>query len=134
MFVPRGQFGMAKARYQSVDLESRIEGATPHQLVGIMFEELLRALDALALATERGDFVQRNQRQARALSILNGLEGSLDFDKGGEIADGLASIYRQARRLTLAGGNAGDAAQVRNAREMVAEIASAWSEIGSRAS
>ena len=134
MFVPRGQFGMARARYQSVDLESRIEGATPHQLVVIMFEELLRSLDAMALAAQRGDLAQRNQRQARALSILNGLEASLDFEKGGEIAEGLASIYRQARQLTLAGGKPDGADAIVKAREMLHEIASAWAQIGTRAS
>ena len=34
MYAMRGQFGMAKARYQRVDVASRVEGATPHQLVG----------------------------------------------------------------------------------------------------
>ena len=132
MFVSRGQFGggMARARYQSVDLESRIEGATPHQLVVIMFEELLKSLDAMAVALQRGDVAQRGQRQSRAFAILNGLEGSLDFDKGGEIAEGLASIYREARRLTIAGGQANDPQQILRASEMLREVAGAWAQIG----
>lgn len=129
MYVPRGQFG-ARARYQSVDLASRIEGASPHQLVAIMFEELSRTLDAMAVAAERGDYVQRGQRQARALSIVSGLETSLDFEKGGEIARGLASIYREARRLIVAGGREREPVSVRNAREMLDEIAGAWTAIG----
>lgn len=129
MFVPRGQFG-ARARYRSVDLASRVEGASPHQLVGIMFDEALKALETMALAAQRGDYAQRSQCQSRALSIIHGLESSLDFKNGGEIATGLAAIYREARRLTAAGGRDNDAEQILAAREMLQEIAGAWSAIG----
>ena len=130
MFLQRGQFRGAHAHYQSVELESRIEGASPHQLVVVMFEELLKALDAMAVAIERRDYSQRIKRQSRVLSLLHGLEASLDFAKGGEIAEGLAAIYREARRLTMVGSRESDAKPVERAREMLNEIASAWSQIG----
>jgi flagellar secretion chaperone FliS len=129
MYMVRGQFG-AQARYQSVDLASRIEGASPHRLVGILFDELIKALDTMALACRKGDFVQRGASQARALSVLHGLEGSLDFDQGGAIARGLAAIYSEARRLVLEAGRENDAARAIQAREMLHEIASAWEAIG----
>ena len=47
-----GRFRAGTARYQSVDIASRIEGATPHQLVQIMYEELLKALDQLQVPVE----------------------------------------------------------------------------------
>lgn len=130
MLMRHGQFGAARARYQSVDMTSRIEGASPHGLVAILFDELLKALDAMGAAIRRGDVGQRGTRQARALSILHGLEGSLDHEKGGEIADGLSAIYREARRLTVAGGRDNDVEPVLQARDMVGEIASAWGQIG----
>ena len=129
LFVPRGQFG-ARARYQAVDVQSRVEGATPHQLVLILFEELLKALDAMAFAAERGDYLARGQRQSRALNIISGLEGSLDFDQGGEIATGLASIYREARRLVVKGGRDNNPEDIRAARTLLGDIAGAWSQIG----
>lgn len=127
-----GKFRAGTARYQSVDISSRIEGATPHQLVQIMYEELLKALDAMAFATSRGDYVQRGQHQSKVLAVLTGLETSLDFDKGGQIAVDLVAIYRETRRLVIAGGREGDARPVTQAREMIQEIASAWEEIGRR--
>ena len=130
MFVPRGQFRVAHAHYRTVDIESRIEGANPHQLVVIMFEEVLQALDAMAVAAQRGDYTQRIQRQSRALSILHGLEGSLDYSKGGDIAEGLAGIYREARRLVMLGSKENEPQHILRARAMLHEIASAWSEIG----
>ena len=130
MLMRHGQFGAARARYQSIDMTSRIEGASPHGLVAILFDELLKALDAMAAAIKRGDLGQRGTRQARALSILHGLEGSLDFDKGGDIASGLAAIYREGRRLIIAGGQTNDAEPVVQGPEVLNEIPSAWEGIG----
>jgi flagellar secretion chaperone FliS len=132
MYQSRGKFGGGTANYESVDLASRLEGASPYQLVQVMYEELLKALDAMAFATARGDYVQRGQRQSKALAILTGLETSLDFEKGGEIATGLVTIYREARRLVVAGGREGDARHVAAAREMIFEISTAWDAIGKR--
>jgi flagellar protein FliS len=132
MYLNRGKFGGATAGYQSVDLSSRIEGATPHQLVQIMYEELLKALDAMAFATLRGDYVQRGRRQSKALAIIAGLETSLDFEQGGEIAAGLLVIYREARRLVIAAGRDGDAELVLKAREIIHDISTAWDAIARR--
>ena len=126
------RFRAGTARYQSVDIASRIEGASPHTLVQIMYEELLKALDAMAFATARGDYVQRGEHQSKVLAVLTGLETSLDFDKGGQIAVDLVAIYREARRLVIAGGREGDAQLVTQAREMIQEISNAWDAIGRR--
>ena len=127
-----GKFRAGTARYQSVDISSKIEGATPHRLVQIMYEELLKALDAMAFATARGDYVQRGEHQSKVLAILTGLETSLDFDKGGQIAVDLVAIYREARRLVVAGGRDSDAKLVTQTRDMIQEISNAWDAIGRR--
>ncbi len=129
MYMAPSRFGAARARYQSIDLTSRIEGASPHGLVAILFEELLKSLDALQVAWARKDFTQRGARQQRALSILHGLEASLDLEGGGEVAASLAAIYAEARRLIIAAGKNNDPSLIGRARDMLAEIATAWEAI-----
>jgi flagellar protein FliS len=126
MYMAQPRFGAARARYQSVDLASRIEGASPHALVAILFEELLKSLDAMSAAWARKDYGQRGTRQARALSILHGLESSLDVENGGDIAQSLGAVYREARRLVIASCRESDPEMVTRARTMLAEISSAW--------
>ena len=123
------RFRAGTARYQSVDIASRIEGATPHQLVQLMYEELLKSIDAMAVAAKRGDYIQRGQHLSRALNVLTGLETSLDFDKGGEIATGLAAIYRETRRLVIEGGRESDPIMIVKARDLIHEISTAWDAI-----
>ena len=131
MFYSQGYAGGAAARrYAAVHSGSRTEGATPHALVKILFDELLLAMDASALAERQGDRAKVSDKQARAMSIIYALESSLDFDKGGDVATGLAQIYREARRLLLEGARDRAVEPVEQARAIIAEIADAWNQIG----
>lgn len=131
MFYNQGYAGgTAARRYAAVHSGSRTEGATPHGLVKILFDELILALEAAALAERNGDRMKVSDKQARAMSILFALESSLDHDKGGDIAMGLAQIYREARRLLMQAAKERSAAPIDQARAMIAEIADAWNQIG----
>ena len=130
MYKPAGYPGGAGARYRTIDVSSRIEGASPHRLVAILFEELIKAIETAQAAHRQGDMGKRAERQARALSILHALEASLDFERGGEIANSLASIYRESRRLIALGGRDNRPELVEQAHAMLADIAGAWETIG----
>lgn len=128
MFSGQG-YASAARRYAAIDTSSRVEGATPHQLVRILFEELLRAMDAATQGLKAGDMAKATERQTRALTILHALETSLDFENGGEIAVSLATIYRESRRRMIRAIAEKDAAPLERARSFVADVASAWDQI-----
>ena len=130
MYRAAGQFGGAGARYRNIENAARVEGASPHKLIAILFEEVLRAIDATKLAMERGDIARQADRQARALSILQALDASLDVERGGEVAKNLSKIYREGRRLIATGTREKRSDLIAKARDMLAEIASAWETIG----
>jgi flagellar protein FliS len=127
-----GNAASARARYHTVDIGSQVEGASPHRLIGILYEELLKTLDTITAGLRAGATAHRPgmpERRARTMSILMGLEASLDHGAGGELAGGLASIYREARRLIGEGLRETDPARIIQAREMIAEISGAWAAI-----
>lgn len=115
------------AHYRDVDVAARVEGATPHGLISILLDELLRAIDTLRAAERAGGRLPAVQ--SRALSILHGLEAGLDFEKGGEIARSLAAIYREARRLVGMAHGPPRAPALDQAHVMLGEIASAWATL-----
>lgn len=119
----------ALRHYVAVDTGSRAESATPHQLVRMLFDELLLSLDAAALALRGSNRVQCLDRQTRALSILHALETSLDFERGGEIAINLAVIYREVRKRALEATAENRAEPMEQARQFIADIADAWNQI-----
>lgn len=138
MFYSQGYAGIgataratsASKAYAAIHAGSRIEGATPHSLVKILFDELVFALDAAILAEQQEESAKAADKQARAMSILHALESSLDFERGGDVAVSLAQIYRESRRLLLEGVRARTIAPLEKARAMIFEIADAWNQIG----
>ncbi len=125
-----GAMGGARLRYQTVDVESQIEGASPHRLIGILFEELMKAIEIMVAAQRAGNRAKAIDKQARASTILLALETSLDFRNGGEVAINLAKVYREARRLIRLGGREHKPEHVERAREYLSDIVDAWKQIG----
>jgi flagellar secretion chaperone FliS len=116
----------ARNQYQSLELASRVEGASPHALVGILYDELLRALDVLGAGLRQSKDIAQEPSATRARSILMALSGSLDFDQGGGVAQTLAGVYR-AMTLTLSEAiTTGDAAKLNELRDGVATISESW--------
>lgn len=113
----------AGARYQQLDRAARVEGATPHGLVAILYEELLGALDTMARA--HTDALHADQR-TRAVTICHALEGGLDLDQGGTLARELARIYR-GLRVRLSTTKRGD--DLAPTRAGVVSLAQAWARI-----
>src|SRR3546814_4519324 len=64
-----GNSASASRRYAAIDTGSKVEGANPHQLVKILFDELLLAIDSSIVADKAGDRSKCSEKQARALSI-----------------------------------------------------------------
>lgn len=131
MFLQSGTYGGgAHARYKAVDVTSQIESASPHRLIAILFDELLKAMDTMAAAQKVGNRAKIIDKQSRASTILLALETSLDYRNGGELALNLAQVYREGRRLVQQGGRTGSTEMVEQARAMLGEIADAWNQIG----
>lgn len=119
----------ARNQYRSLELASRIEGASPHALVAILYEELLRSLDVLGAALRQGRDIGREAHSQRARSILTTLIASLDFEQGAAVASTLASVYRaMGLQLSTAVMN-GDEAKLKELRDGVATIATSWGRL-----
>lgn len=130
MYYSPGFAGSASRRYAAVHAGSRVESASPHGLIKILFDELLLAMEDAALALDRRDRQKANEKHIRVLSIIHALDSSLDFERGGDVAVGLAQIYRETRRLMILAHQTGAAAEARKARAIILEIADAWNRIG----
>jgi len=129
MFGSPSRYGKPGARYRDVHVSARIEGASPHGLIMILFEELLTGLDTLRAAERSGESARHAVVQSRVVSILHGLEAGLDHQRGGEIAASLNRIYKEARRLVAVPSGPDRAAALDQARAMVGDIAGAWASI-----
>lgn len=117
--------------YRAVDVASRTGGASPHQLITILYEDLLRELRLGALAIDAGDHSAKNARLTKAVALLFALEAGLDFDKGAAVAETLSRFYRGCRDAIMRASIDGNAALVRDVVGNVGEIADSWKSIRS---
>jgi flagellar protein FliS len=122
----------AHRQYQALSIASRIEAASPHELVTILYEELLRSLEVTRAALAQGRFDAARSARERSASILVALEASLDLDRGGEPARSLAQIYRAMQKELTRALQETDGVRLEALRQGVADLHSAWVQIGTR--
>lgn len=120
----------ANGHYQTLSIASRIEAASQHELVAILYEELLAAIDVTraAFVRQKPDAVQLGR--SRASSILVALDASLDFERGGELARTLAQLYRAMQKELAAAAQTNQPDRLANVRGSVADLLAAWKRIG----
>ncbi len=122
----------AQQKYRALSIASRIEAASPHELVTILYEELVGALDITATAVAQGKLEAYRASRERASSILLALEASLDFERGGSVARTLSEIYRAMQKELSLSVQTGDAGKLKAIRGSVAELLAAWAKIRAR--
>ena len=79
--------------YRSVDLEARAASASPYELVLVLMDGLLDELARARGHIEHKRYQQKGASLEKCMNILNGLNGALDEENGGEVVQGLARLY-----------------------------------------
>ncbi len=101
--------------YQQVGIESRLAGASPHQLVSMLFDGFVEAIAQARGALRAGQPAAKGAAIGRAVRIVEeGLRAGLDLNAGGSLARDLHDLYGYLiLRLTQA--------NLRNDEDMLAE-------------
>jgi flagellar protein FliS len=118
----------ALRHYRSVTLEARVAGASPHELVMMLFDRLTQLLREARDAAVEAEAVRRVRATERALAIIDGLDSTLDHARGGEVAEALGRAYAMLRAQLMEGS----ASALASAALAAEEIAAAWRTIGRR--
>jgi flagellar protein FliS len=67
------------------------------RLVICLYEQAIEDLRLAVIALEKGDIETRTRGINHALTVLAQLQGSLDMERGGEVARNLSRFYNQVR-------------------------------------
>lgn len=119
----------ALKQYQSVDLRATVETASPHKLISMLLDGALGALAKAKGSIERDNIEERTQNLNKASEIIIGLKGSLDLEKGGEIAANLDGLYDYMLRSIMAANRQNDIEKVQEVMNLMLEIKQGWSEM-----
>ena len=119
----------AAGAYKKIGEESLVEAADSHELVSLLFKELISSLSTAEDNFETGDLVSMRNKITKASRILIGLQGGLDFEQGGEIAGNLAELYGYCIRRLLNSNSKGNVDGVIETKRLIMPIAEAWNTI-----
>tara|TARA_B100000963_G_scaffold349780_1_gene359224 strand:+ start:579 stop:1013 length:435 start_codon:yes stop_codon:yes gene_type:complete len=72
---------------------------------------------------------KKSRNISKCLSIIYGLQTSLDFDNAPEIATNLFQLYEFVRHKVIKGFSSKDATGVIQASEIICELLSGWKDI-----
>jgi len=114
------------ASYGEVEVQSGTAYADSVQLIQMLFDGLIDSLAAAEGQIERKEIQAKGESLSRATRIVLGLQGSLDMEKGGEIAANLAELYDYCIRRLMHANLKNDADAVREVRDLMDEVRDAW--------
>lgn len=124
-------FQLARAQYRQTAGATAPVVEDPHEIVHFTLRELGRSLRVLAIATQDGN-PPPAEHLNRAFTAIYILQSSLDFDRGGEIADNLFAVYEFCRQQVALAFARTPGARLAEAADHIAAITGAWADMPAR--
>ncbi len=104
--------------------------ADPHQLIVMLYDGAIARIAAAKGAIQRKDIPLKGQMIGKAITIVEGLRGCLDHEKGGEISDNLFNLYDYMERRLLQANMDSSLEMLDEVVDLINDIRGAWVEIG----
>jgi flagellar secretion chaperone FliS len=118
--------------YKTVGVNTAVEAASPHKLILMLYDGLLRQLRLGKAHMIKGDLGTKAACLSKAVGILDqGLRAALDDDKGGELAVRLRALYDYAERRVVHANARNEADVLDEVIALIEPLRSAWATIGS---
>jgi flagellar protein FliS len=116
-------------QYSAVGVSSAVEGASPHRLIQMLMEGALARIAAAAGHMERGEREAKGRSVSTAISIIGGLQSSLNLEAGGEVAANLDRLYDYMVRRLMEANRHDDPAGLEEVRALLRELKEGWDGI-----
>ncbi len=108
--------------------QSSVQGSTPLGRVVMLYDGAITFLNRALAAVETGDIQKKSDNLKGALAIIVQLEGSLNFEQGGEVAQTLKAFYSYARAQALKASLENSVEMLRSLIQEFTTVRDAWRE------
>jgi flagellar protein FliS len=99
------------------------------ELIQMLFDGLIDSLVTAKGHIQRGAIEDKNKSLTRAGRIVLGLQGSLDLDKGGDLARNLFELYSYVTRRLIHVNARNDLDALQEVHTLLNEIRQAWRDV-----
>jgi flagellar protein FliS len=121
----------AMASYGADNLASQASVANSVALIQMLFDGFIESINAAKGHLQHGAIQEKCKSLARASRIVLGLQGALDFQKGGDLAHNLDELYSYVTRRLLHANAQNDLQVLDEIHGLMSEIRQAWQDVPS---
>lgn len=124
-------YSRAAQSYGSVQVVTGVATADNVQLIQMLFDGLTESLASARGHIQNNAIEEKSKALSRAGRIVVGLQGALDFERGGELAQNLNELYAYVTRRLFHVNAYNDLAVLDEVQSLIKDIAQAWQTLPS---
>ena len=117
--------------YGEVRASTGVAKSNNVELIMMLFDGLLESLSAARGHIQHNNIQEKSKAIARASRIVLGLQGALDFEKGGDLAANLNELYGYVTRRLFHVNARNDLDALEEIYGLMSEIREAWEGVPS---
>ncbi|MGA7463645.1 MAG: flagellar export chaperone FliS [Candidatus Korobacteraceae bacterium] len=108
--------------------DSAVRGATPLELVVLLYDSAIEDMRRALTAMKKSDIEARASEVGHALMVLQQLQGTLDFERGGSAAKQFEQFYNLVRAKLLEAQMRGSADLMQQQIRYMSEVRDCWAQ------
>ncbi|MGA2373078.1 MAG: flagellar export chaperone FliS [Candidatus Korobacteraceae bacterium] len=108
--------------------DSAVRGATPIELVIVLYDSAIEGMRRALIAMQQSDVEARASQIGHALMVLQQLQGTLDFERGGEAARQFEQFYNLMRAKLLEAQMRGSLELMQKQIRYMSEVRDCWTQ------
>jgi len=116
-------------QYNQVGVQSKVESASPHRLIQMLFEGALEKIAQAKGNIQQGKIAEKAALISWAIAIVQGLQSSLDLEVGGEVAENLDALYEYMQKQLLHANIKNDVSLLDEVTKLLNTIKDGWDAI-----
>ncbi|NBP46427.1 MAG: flagellar export chaperone FliS [Betaproteobacteria bacterium] len=122
-------FARAAESYGAVQVMSGVASADNVQLIQMLFDGFLESLCVAKGHILNNAIEEKSKSISRASRIVVGLQGALDFQRGGELAQNLNDLYNYVLRRLIHVNVRNDLQALEEIHGLMQDVAEAWQNL-----
>ena len=124
-------YSASMKQYINTDIAAKTTNLNSHKIIEEILKELKKYMETLAYSIDNEPTVStiKSKSFSKCLTAIYILQSSLDFEKGGEIADNLYSIYEFCKNGVMKGFTLKNSKLIYDAIPPIDEILEGWKQI-----
>ncbi|MDX1517333.1 MAG: flagellar export chaperone FliS [Woeseiaceae bacterium] len=119
----------AVREYQSIATQSRVADASPHRLIQLMMERALGKIELAKTQMAEGRVAEKGNNISDAISIINGLQASLNHTADQRMSENFDALYAYMMRRLLEANLHNDRSMLSEVTNLLRELKEAWDAI-----